>query len=172
MLASFPMQDLNGHTNWGEHELVQSHALERGHHSGSFAHGESPCKEAKPLMLYGRHQETIRHEPCQALEIKGRRQQLRVGDEITVVQRVPPVDFVDLDGQEIIFVALAHRTLPHCGQRLGYCVRYTTQHLQIYQRMSFICLRSEMYEPSGFEGSKIRSGASEVCIGEGVIQRW
>ena len=83
-------------------------------------------------MLDWRHQETIRHEPCRALEIEWWREVPRVGNEIILVEWVPPVELMDLNSQKVIFVwaaFLADRALADSGQCLGYCICDATQHL-------------------------------------------
>lgn len=69
------------HTNGGEEELIERNALQRGKHRRALRDGESAVQKPEPLVLDRRHQETVGHETCEALEVKGRGELLGVGDE-------------------------------------------------------------------------------------------
>lgn len=86
-------------------------------------------------MLQWRHDETIGHEAHSSLKVEWRRQYLGIWDDVAVVQRVPPIELVDLNREEVIFVwaaFLAHCALPYGGQGLGYCVCDAAQHLGLW----------------------------------------
>lgn len=113
------------HTDRGKQKLVKGNALQGGHKCSSLGDGECPRQEAKPLVLDWRHQETVGHESCQSLEIKRRRQSLRVGDELALPGPFP-VQVVNFDGDEVILVypaGLASGALSDRRQRLCYRIR-------------------------------------------------
>ena len=63
-------------------------------------------QKAKPPMLHRRHQEPVRHEARQPLEVEGWRAALRRGDHQAVLFRRPwhfLVQLADFDGEEVVF---------------------------------------------------------------------
>lgn len=66
------------HTKRRKHKLVDSHPLQRRNRRILLRKRERPGQEPKPEELDRRHEETIRHEAGEALEIKRRRQVLRI----------------------------------------------------------------------------------------------
>lgn len=126
-------------TSWREQELIKSHALQRRQPCRSLAHRERRRHELEPPVLERRHDETVGHESHCSLEIEWRREALRVGYQVHVVDGVPSVELVDFDGEEVIFVEaalLAYSALPDSGQCLGYCVCDATQHLRVLSATS------------------------------------
>jgi hypothetical protein len=124
-----------------EEELIESHALQSRQPSRSLTHRESRRQKLEPPVLQRRHDETIGHESNGSLEIKRWREELRVGNQVGIVDRVPPVQFVDLNREEIIFVwtsLLAYCALSDSGQCLRYCVCDATQHLCLCQPVSIL----------------------------------
>lgn len=125
-------------TSGCEEELIESHALQSRQPSRSLAHRESRRQKLEPPVLEWRHDETIGHESDGPLEIERWRKELRIGNQVGIVNRVPPVQLVDLDSEEVIFVwtaLLAYCALPDSGQCLSYCVCDATQHLRLCQPM-------------------------------------
>lgn len=121
----------NGHgsveaheTEGREDELVQSDPLQGWHESTRLAKRESPFQKAEPLELQGRHHETVGHEPRQSLEVKGRRQDFGLGNQLAVRNRIFDIEFV---GQLAISCALFQGALAHGGDRLGDGVSYASQ---------------------------------------------
>lgn len=121
-------------TSRREQELIKSHALQRRQPCRGLAHRECRRHELEPPVLERRHDETVGHESHCSLEIEWRREALRVGDQVHVVDGVASVELVDFDGEEVVLVEttlLAHGALPHGGQCLCYCVCDATQHLRV-----------------------------------------
>lgn len=109
----------------GEDQLVEGHALHRRAEGAVLGDGERARQEAEPLELHGRHREPVRHEPGQPLEVEGRRQQLRVRDQLPVAPRVLLVQVVDLDRHRVVLryaARLSQRSLSHRCDGLGYGV--------------------------------------------------
>lgn len=126
-------------TSWREQELIKGHALERWQPCRRLAHRESRRHELEPPELNRRHDKTVGHEPHSSLEVERRRQSLRVWNQIGVIYGIPPVEVVDFNSEEIIFVwtaLLAHCALPDSCQCLCYCVRDATQHLCLLSALS------------------------------------
>ena len=121
-----------GETGGREQELVEGDTLERGYPGTAYLpDGECLGKETEPAVLNGRHEETVGHEANGALKVKGRRQLLRVGNDVVVRPRVAAVEVVDLNSEEVVLAraALAVCALTHSSQRLGYSVCNATQDL-------------------------------------------
>jgi hypothetical protein len=134
--SALPTAFGNGHeceearqTSRCEQELVERNALQRRHHGSRLRNGKCPRQEPEPLVLDRCHQETVRHETCQTLKVEGRRESLRVGDDLAFWPWVPLVQLVYFDGEEVVLVAFAHRTLPYGRQGLCYSVCYATKNL-------------------------------------------
>lgn len=114
-----------------EQELIECNTLERGNPgTARLCNRECLRQKTEPAVLDGRHEETVGHEADCALEVKGRRELLRIRDDLMVGPRVAAVEVVDLDGEEVVLAcAFADRTLADGSQGLGYCVCDTTQDL-------------------------------------------
>ena len=118
--------------SWREQELIESHTLERGDPcAADLCDGECLGQETEPAVLNGRHEETVGHEADRALEVKGRRELLRVRDDIVFGPWVAAVEVVDFDRKEVVFAgaAFAVGALADCCQGLGYCVCDATKNL-------------------------------------------
>lgn len=104
----------NGHggeedsqTEGRKDELVKRDTLHGGAESARLGDGEDVLEEAEPLELDGGHAEAVGHEAGEALKVKGRRQVLRVGDQVAVVEGVLAVELVDLDGDTVVLLEAA-----------------------------------------------------------------
>jgi hypothetical protein len=138
-----------GKTGRCEEELVESNALQGRQPGRSLAHRESRGHELEPPVLEWRHDEAIGHESDGSLEVEWRRKELRVGNQVGVVDRVPSVELVDLNREEVIFVwaaLLAHCALSDSGQCLRYRVCDATQHLRLCQPKSTLYAQGSVGE--------------------------
>jgi hypothetical protein len=121
-------------TSRRKQELIKRHALQRRQPCSRLGNREGRRQEAEPSVLERRHEETVRHEPHCALEIERWWEFFRVGNEVVLVEGIPPVEVVDLYREEVVLAYaafLAHCALSDSRQRLGYCVCDTTQHLPL-----------------------------------------
>jgi hypothetical protein len=84
-------------TSRREQELIKRHALQRRQPCSRLGNREGRRQEAEPPVLERRHEETVRHEPHCALEIERWWEFLRVGNEVVLVEGIPPVEVMDLN---------------------------------------------------------------------------
>ena len=120
-------------------ELIERDTLERRYPgTADLCNRKSLGEETEPAVLDRRHKETVGHEADCALKIEGRRQLLRIGDDIVIGPRVATVEVMDLDCKEVILAcaAFANSALADGGQSLSYCVCNTTKDLSSCQLLS------------------------------------
>lgn len=90
-------------TERGKEQLVKGNSLHRVDCRDSRVQGKQPVQQCEPLVLQRRHDEAVRHEPDQALEIERRRlQPVRV--HVVVIRPGDlPVQLLDLHAEEVVF---------------------------------------------------------------------
>jgi hypothetical protein len=164
--------------------LVKSHTLDNWSPRRSLAKRERGSQELQPSELDRRHDETIGHESHGALKVEWRRQQPRVRNEVVIVDRIPPVEIVNLNSQKIILswsALLAHCALPDSRQSLSYCVCDATQHLVCGQHcptsMREYFKQFIMLEEGGLLRRGVVNGRARVVRmmsggKDGYVQRW
>lgn len=112
-----------------KNELVKSHTLQRRNSRVLLGERESSGQEAEPLELHRRHEETICHEPGEALEIKGRRRASGMA-QLPNRRGLLLVQVVDLYGHEIVASdsPLLRTSLERCDE-LCNGIGHATKHL-------------------------------------------
>lgn len=117
------------HTERRKDELVKSYALQRRKSRVLLGKRESPGQEAEPLELHRSHEETIRHESREALEVKGRRRGPGVS-QLPNSRRLLFIQVMDLYRNEIIVSRKPlSRAEFECCNELCNRIGHTTKHL-------------------------------------------
>lgn len=120
---------MTGHTERRKDELIERYALQRRKSRVLLGKRESPGQEAEPLELHRGHEETICHEPREALEIKGRRRSPGVS-QLPNSRRLLLIQVMDLYRNEIIASRKPlSRAEFECCNELCNGIGHTTKHL-------------------------------------------
>ena len=125
-------------TNRRKHQLIHRHPLQRRYRAALLGNRERTREKRKPVKLYRRHEEAVRHEARQTLKVKGRGTKVLFWKEMVVGL---PFFFlvVELDGDEFGVLESGGEggffgsLVPEGGQGLGDCICYSSQDLGGFQ---------------------------------------